>query len=159
MCKAVLIMEEIRPRNKFYLNLRYDLREACPVLYYSNKGGIPSDTIAKMHAESLHRRPIDILKGLEDENQAFKLAKEVAEEFGCPNHTHTVKNIIKNLYDCFIQRDCTYLSLNPLVETDAQTLTTLGCKMEIDDAAIFRQPEIGMMMDWAQLLPTERIAK
>ena len=150
MCKAVLIMEEIRPRNKFYLNLRYDLKDACPVLYYSNKGGIPSaEAIEKMHADSLHKRPIDILKGFKDENFAFKLAQEVAEEFGCPNHTLIIRKIIKNMYDCFIQRDCTCLSLNPLVETDAQTLTTLGCKMEIDDAAIFRQPELGMMMDWA----------
>jgi len=50
------------------------------------------------------------------------------------------------------------LSLNPLVETDEGTLTTLGCKVEIDDSAVFRQMELSAMMDWSMLLPTERVA-
>ena len=45
MCKKVLIMEEIRVRNKFFLHLSIDSKEATPVLTYSNKGGIPGEQL------------------------------------------------------------------------------------------------------------------
>jgi len=57
--------------------------------------------------------------------------------------------VIKNLYNCFIERDCLTLALNPLVLTEQKEVTTLGCKVEIDDSAVFRQAELSAMCDYS----------
>ncbi len=67
--------------------------------------------------------------------------------------------MINSLYRCFTERDCLDLTLNPLVLTDSKELTTLGCKVEIDDAAVFRQQELFAMIDYTQMVYQERIAK
>jgi succinyl-CoA synthetase beta subunit len=48
---------------------------------------------------------------------------------------------VKNLYQAFVQSDATLLEINPLILTEEDTLTCGDCKMEIDDAALFRHPE------------------
>jgi len=70
-----------------------------------------------------------------------------------------IKTIVKNLYQCFHERDCLNLTLNPLVLTTDDRLTPLHCSVEIDDDAVFRQQELFAMQDYTQVVYQERLAK
>jgi len=70
-----------------------------------------------------------------------------------------MKTIVKNLYKCFLERDCLNLTLNPLVLTTDNRLTPLHCSVEIDDDAVFRQQELFAMQDYTQVVYQERLAK
>jgi succinyl-CoA synthetase beta subunit len=68
-----------------------------------------------------------------------------------------MSNIVKNLYQCFLERDCLNLTLNPLVLTTDNRLTPLHCSVEIDDSAVFRQQELFAMQDYTQVVYQERV--
>lgn len=97
-----------------------------------------------MFPDLVRRHAIDIAKGIDTE-----VAVKVAEEFGCPSQAVRLKTIIKNLYNCFIERDCLNLTLNPLVLTEFKDLTNLGCRVEIDINAAYRQQELFSMIDYS----------
>lgn len=147
LCRTALIMEEVLFKNKFFLNLSLDRQTSNPVLIYSKQGGHPLDRLLDTFPETVHKHQIDFRQGLDVE-----LAASVAEEFGCPDHQKLIKKLLANLYRCFTERDCLSLTLNPLVINDRNELTTLGCKIELDDSANFRQPELFAKVDYSQYL-------
>ena len=83
----------------------------------------------------------------------------MADQLGVPHKASSLASILEGLYRCFTERDCLDLSLNPVVLTDSCELTTLGCKVEIDDSAVFRQQELFAMLDYSQMTYQERCAK
>jgi succinyl-CoA synthetase beta subunit len=50
--------------------------------------------------------------------------------------------LLKHLYDCYIQRDCELLEINPLVLTKGGHIVAADTKIIIDDNSLFRQAEI-----------------
>jgi len=66
--------------------------------------------------------------------------------------------MLMNMYKAFVERDCLELSINPLVITDDNKLTSMGATVQIDDSANFRQQELAAMIDMGQLTYTERVA-
>jgi succinyl-CoA synthetase beta subunit len=77
------------------------------------------------------------------------LSTKMARVFGCVDQTPALHAIIHNMYKCFIERDLKELLINPLVLTPEGKLLTLGVKVEVDDAASFRQAELFSMVDYS----------
>jgi succinyl-CoA synthetase beta subunit len=155
-CKSVLIMEEVYFSTKHFLSLSFDSKTCNPVLTYSKMGGHPLDRLLTMFPDAVRTLQIDIVKGIDPD--VAEVARLIAEEFECPQQAVRLRTVLKNMYSCFIERDCLTLTLNPFVVTEEKDLTTLGCRIEIDDSAVFRQAELFSMIDYSQMLPSERIA-
>lgn len=149
ICRSVLVMEEVYASEKFFLDLAFDSKTCNPVLTASKMGGHPLDRLLTLYPDAIRRHQIDVTKGID----SAELAVRIAEDFGCPNQTVRLRTILKNFYNCFIERDCLSLTLNPIVLTAENDLTVLGCKLEIDDSAIYRQAELFSMLDYSQMPP------
>jgi succinyl-CoA synthetase beta subunit len=63
--------------------------------------------------------------------------------------------LLRKLYDVFSDQDCTLLEINPLILTDAGIPLVLDVKMEFDDNALFRHPDVVALWDLAEEDPLE----
>jgi succinyl-CoA synthetase beta subunit len=63
------------------------------------------------------------------------------------------------LLDCFIEKDCDLIEINPLVLTNDGQILAADSKVTIDDNSLFRQPDLRAEEDTSQLNYKERIAK
>ena len=55
--------------------------------------------------------------------------------------------LIKNLYECFLQRDCTEIFINPLVLTPHKKFVAANAIIRIDDDSLYRQQELSTAID------------
>lgn len=65
---------------------------------------------------------------------------------------------LKKMYDMFMQRDCEFVEIDPLVVTFEGSLVAANSVIEIDDNALFRQAELKAIADKSQMKVQERIA-
>lgn len=66
--------------------------------------------------------------------------------------------MIKNLYECFIQRDALEIVLNPLVLTPQHKFIAANTMIRLDSDAMYRQQELSTLIDHSQMSVNERIA-
>ena len=66
--------------------------------------------------------------------------------------------LLKNLYECFIQRDALSITINPLIVTKENRFVASNTKVDIDPDALYRQAELRLLYDATQMHPMERIS-
>lgn len=66
--------------------------------------------------------------------------------------------LIKNCFECFIQRDCSQILLNPVIFTKDRQFRAANPIIEIDDNSLYRQAEMYILDDSAQVENLQRIA-
>lgn len=69
------------------------------------------------------------------------ISQALADHLAAPEVAFALADMIERLYDCLLGSDATLLEINPLVITADSQLIAADCKMELDDAAVFRHPE------------------
>ena len=141
---------------ELYLGMAVDRALQCPVLMASTEGGVEIETVAQKTPEKIHREPIDVGLGLAD-FQARKVCKPSGSTASRPRRaTMFLKKFVK----LFIDTDASLAEINPLIVTDEGDVLALDCKLNFDDNAMFRHPEIVAMLDQAEEDPAElRAAK
>jgi len=72
-----------------------------------------------------------------------------------PQHLLTFSSLLKNLYRLFVEKDLILLKINPLAITPSGEFVCIDAKCSVDDAALFRQPEVRNMRDITQESPRE----
>lgn len=112
LCQSVLVMENLEIEREFCLLISYDYESMSPVIVYSTKGGLSYDRIKKEYPETLKRIPVDVEKKLDIET-----LHKVARDLGIPGQISNLVFLIKNLLECFLQRDAHLVAVNPLVLT------------------------------------------
>ena len=105
-------MEELDVEKEIYLNISLDEKKDIPVVTYSKHGGQSVKRIEALHPDSLHKLHIDPSKAL-DINELL----EIGEKLGISRRAHTLSFLVKNLFECFEQRDCENITINPLIYT------------------------------------------
>jgi succinyl-CoA synthetase beta subunit len=65
-----------------------------------------------------------------------------SEHLGLEDHKSQLVFMFKHMYDCFTDKDCELIELNPLALTTEGTLMAADSKVIIDDNALFRQGEL-----------------
>lgn len=108
-----------------------------PCFTYSKHGGLSFEKILKEYPESLKKVYIDTEKGVK-----FNEFKNIADDLGCRHKASTLSFILRNMYECFRQRDLQEVTLNPLALTMKDEIKAIGCRIEVDDSAVFRQQEL-----------------
>jgi succinyl-CoA synthetase beta subunit len=156
LVNKVLVAQDVyyegpNPVKEFYLSILMDRSSCMNVVMYSTEGGmniedVAHDTPEKIFKEYIH--PGGKLQGFQARKIAFNLGLS-GESF---------KNCVKfvtNLYNAYTELDCGMLEINPLFKTSDDKIIAVDCKMNIDDNAIMRHPELAALRDITEEDPTE----
>ena len=138
-------------RKEFYLSILLDRAKGQNVIMYSTEGGMNIEDVAHNTPEKIFREwvyPGGGLQGFQARKIAFNLGVE-GEAF---------KNMVKfvtNLYNAYVGLDCSMLEINPLFKAADNKIIAVDCKMNIDDNALMRHPEVASLRDVSEEDPTE----
>ncbi|WP_152050686.1 ADP-forming succinate--CoA ligase subunit beta [Tautonia marina] len=131
---------------ELYLGLAVDRAVQAPVLMASTEGGVEIEEVAQKTPEKIHRETIDVGLGLAD-FQARKLVKALQLEGPAAKNG---QKFFKNFVQFFLDSDCSLAEINPLIVTDAGEVLALDCKLNFDDNALYRHPDIAALIDPAE---------
>jgi succinyl-CoA synthetase beta subunit len=136
---------------ELYLGMAVDRGLQCPVLMASTEGGVEIETIAHKSPEKILRVPVDVGIGLAD----FQ-ARKICKALGLAGDTAKKgATFFKNFVKLFLDTDASLAEINPLIVTAAGEVLALDCKLNFDDNALFRHPDIAALLDEAEEDPAE----
>ena len=142
---AVAIDREI------YLGFVLDRSSQRVMVVASREGGMEIEEISEERPDSIVRSTIDPAVGLLD----FQ-SREIAFALGLePNLIQQMVRTLKSCYRAFTDLDATMVEINPLVITSDKRILALDAKMNFDDNALFRHPQISELRDKSQEDPRE----
>ena len=136
---------------EFYLSILLDRSKGMNVVMYSTEGGMDIEEVAHNTPEKIFKEWIHPGGGL----QGFQ-ARKIAFNLGLSGDAF--KNCVKfvtNLYNAYVNLDCGMLEINPLFKTSDEKIIAVDCKMNIDDNALMRHPDLLAMRDVSEENPTE----
>src|SRR5438270_299568 len=147
-----LLIEEILPIEKeLYLGIVIDRTEARPVFMASAAGGMEIEQVAAENPGAILKEYIDPGLGLE----AFQ-ARKLAFALGLkPQQIHPAVQFMTSLFKAFAETDCSLMEINPFVTCTDGRLFALDAKINLDDNALFRHPDIRELRDITEEDPLE----
>ncbi len=143
MVRRILVTEVAAIERELYAGIVLDRNRSELVFMVSSEGGVEIEKVAAATPEKIIRETIDRAVGFRP-FQARRMAMALGLEG--PLQREAGK-LFTNLYKTFMEEDCTLVEINPLVVTPAQELLALDGKINIDDNALFRHPDILAMRD------------
>lgn len=149
--KKVMVAKSINITRETYVCIVMDRDNNGPVLIASPAGGMDIETVAAETPEKILKLPIDITKGLSNE-QCQQIAKFL--EFNETLQTKAATEILK-LWKLFLKLDAIQIEINPLAETDNDQVISVDAKLDFDDNARFRHQNIFDMEDLSEYDPKE----
>ncbi len=149
--RRLLIEEGADIRKELYVALVVDRGIQRAVLMASSEGGMDIEEVAAKTPEKIHKVAVDPFAGLNDED-----AEDVARKIGVPAALiPQARDLFKGLYKCFDEKDCSLVEVNPLIVTGDNRVVALDAKLNFDDNALFRHPEIVQLRDLDEEDPAE----
>src|SRR5690348_9168351 len=149
--RRLLIEEGADIRKELYAALVVDRVLQRVVLMASSEGGMDIEEVAAKTPEKIHKVAIDPMKGLENAQ-----ADDIAKKIGVPAElVPEARELFKSLYKCFDECDCSLVEVNPLIVTGDGRVVALDAKLNFDDNALFRHPDIVAMRDLDEEDPAE----
>jgi len=149
--QRVLIEEGLNIQREFYLGIVIDRSQQKLVFMASREGGVEIEAVARTSPDLILKETIQPGIGW----QSFQ-ARKIA--FGLGLNAKTVgkaSRLMSALYRAFEETDASMVEVNPLVLTEEGELYALDAKMNFDDNALDRHPEIVEMRDLSEEDPTE----
>lgn len=135
---------------ELYAAVLNDVQARAPMLLFSTAGGMDIEEIAAREPQSIVRIPVDIARGVERERVGAAL-----QGAGLGADLDSVAELLVRLYGLYLQCDAELLEINPLVRVQGGGLLALDCKLTVDDASLFRQPELAGKGAREKLTPLE----
>jgi succinyl-CoA synthetase beta subunit len=149
--QRVLIEEGLGIARELYLGLVIDRATGRAVFMASTEGGVEIEEVAANHPEKILREPVDPAVGFQS-FQARKLAFGLGLTGGLVNEG---AQFLTSLYRAFEATDASLAEINPLIVTADDHLLALDAKMNFDDNALFRHPDIKALRDINEEDPLE----
>jgi succinyl-CoA synthetase beta subunit len=146
----ILIEEGCEIDHEYYVGIVLDRTQGKLVMMASSEGGVEIEKVAEEHPDKIIKAVIDPATGFTGA-AARKLA------FGIGLKGESLDKAIKffeGLYKLYVEKDCSIAEINPLVRTKSGDMIALDAKLNFDDNALFRHPEIEALRD-----PTEESAQ
>jgi len=147
-----LLVEEATPiARELYVSLVLDRSAAMPAIVASAAGGMDIEEVARTAPEKIRTEKVDPVLGLRGYQirslcQTLGLAGDTAKE---------AHELFMNLFQLFMEMDLRLLEINPLVVTGEGKLLALDAKLDFDDTALYRHPEIVELRDLDEEDPLE----
>jgi succinyl-CoA synthetase beta subunit len=147
-----LLVEETLPIEKeLYLGIVIDRDEARPVFMASSAGGIEIEQVAAENPDAILKEYVAPGMGLE----AFQ-ARKLAFQLGLkPAQINQAVQLMTGLYKAFLETDSSLMEINPFITCSDGRLFALDAKMNFDDSALFRHPELKDLRDVTEEDPLE----
>ena len=147
-----LLIEETLPIEKeLYLGILLDRAEAKPVFMASAAGGMEIEQVAAENPDAILKQDIDPGMGLEP-FQARKIAFSLGLK---PQQINPAVQFLTGLYRAFLDTDASLVEINPFITCIDGRLFALDAKLNFDDNALFRHPEIRELRDISEEDPLE----
>ncbi|MFH0821483.1 MAG: ADP-forming succinate--CoA ligase subunit beta [Pseudomonadota bacterium] len=152
---SALLVEEVLPVDQeIYLGVILDRNTGRVTVMASPAGGMEIETLAREQPEKIFTVAVHPWRGLAA-HQARALAYRITGDRGIGDQ---ITKCITCLYQLFIEKDCTLAEINPLVISGTKVLA-LDAKVNLDDNALFRHPEMEKLRDRSQEDAMELSAK
>ena len=156
LVNKILVAQDVyydgtEPVKEFYLSILLDRSKGKNVIMYSTEGGVNIEDVAHNTPEKIFKEwvhPGDGLAGFQARKIAFNLGLS-------GNSFKSCVKFVTNLYNAYLGLDCSMLEINPMFKTSDSKLIAVDCKMNIDDNALMRHPDIASLRDISEEDPTE----
>jgi len=138
-------------RKEFYLSILLDRSKGQNVIMYSTEGGMNIEDVAHDTPEKIFREWVHPGGGL----LPFQ-ARKIAFNLGLSGDAF--KNMVKfvtQLYTAYVGLDCSMLEINPLFKAADDKIIAVDCKMNLDENALGRHPDLAALRDLTEEDPTE----
>ncbi len=149
--ERVLVEQGLSIKRELYLGLVLDRASERPVLMVSPDGGVEIEKVAEETPDRIFKEFIHPGIGL-SAYQTRKLAFALGLQG--PQIAQAAK-LMSAIYDAFVKTDASLVEINPLIVTAEGSLLALDAKMNFDDNALYRHPDIKEMRDLAEEDPLE----
>ncbi len=136
--KKILIEQKIAIAKEYYIGITIDRIEHRPLLMVSTEGGVEIEEVVRQKPEAIFKFYLEPGEKIEP-----YLGRKIASllGFGTEN-LNSCSRIIFKLIELFFEYDCKLVEINPLVLTQDNRLLALDAKIDLDDDAVFRHPEL-----------------
>ncbi|HEU5251594.1 MAG TPA: ADP-forming succinate--CoA ligase subunit beta [Thermoanaerobaculia bacterium] len=149
--RKVLVEEALEADCELYMAVTLDRERARPTVIASKSGGMEIEEVAARDPKAVVREPIDPALGI----FPFQ-ARRLAFELGLSGDAFKQGvALIQALFRTYVETDASLAEINPLVVTRSGQVLALDAKMNFDDNALFRHPEIRQMRDLGEEDPLE----
>ena len=152
----ILIAQDVyypgpNPVKEFYLSILLDRAKGQNVIMYSTEGGMDIEEVAHNTPEKIFKEWVHPCGGL----QPFQ-ARKIAFNLGLSGEAFkSCVKFVTNLYNAYVGVDCSMLEINPLFKTSDEKIIAVDCKMNLDDNALMRHPDVAALRDITEEDPTE----
>ncbi|PKB78143.1 MAG: succinate--CoA ligase subunit beta [SAR202 cluster bacterium Io17-Chloro-G9] len=142
-----LLVEELADISReLYLAITVDRGRCTPVLLASTSGGMDIEEVAVSNPDAIHAEAIEPVLGLLPYQ-----TRRVADKLDLENRAAGVAGqVMSGLYQLFVQLDCSLVEINPLVVTTGGDLIAVDAKVNLEDDALFRHPDVQELADPSQ---------
>ena len=149
--RRLLIEEGADIAKELYAGMVVDRGTQRVCLMASSEGGMDIEEVAARTPDRIHKVFIDPLTGLKDSE-----ADELARKIGIPDASLVkARPALQGLYRAFDETDASLAEINPLILTGSGDVIALDAKMNFDDNALFRHPDLVAMRDLDEEDPDE----
>ena len=130
-------------KKELYLSCLLDRATSKVAFIVSKMGGMDIESVAKDTPENITTVQIEPSIGVTENDintisKAFELKKDLEGQ---------LSDLIKNMYKFFLEKDASLVEVNPLIITETDKLLCLDAKVNFDDNALYRHPEIEKLRD------------
>ncbi len=151
LVRRLLIEETLPIEKELYLGIVIDRIEARPVFMASAAGGMEIEQVAAGNPDAILKEHVAPGQGLE----AFQ-ARKLAFKLGLkPQQLGEAVKFMTALYRAFLETDSSLMEINPFISCTDGRLFALDAKINFDDNALFRHPDVRELRDITEEDPLE----
>ena len=149
--QRIYIEEALEIKKEFYLACLVDRSTSKIAFISSTEGGMDIETVAKKYPEKIKTTKFEMSNKVSDSDfnkiiEMFEFDKE---------QKNKAKKIIDSIFRLFIEKDASLIEINPLIVTTNKDLYCLDAKINFDENALFKHPDILNLRDINEEDPIE----
>ncbi len=154
--RKLLVADAVEIDSEYYVAVVLDRAKRTPVVMVSREGGVEIEEVAARNPEAIVKQWLHPHLGLLN----YQVARLVSA-LGLTEKQQAAgaAKVIRGLVRIFLDHDCSLAEINPLVRTRDGLVLAIDAKMNFDDSAIFRHPDLQKMHDPSEENPNELRAK
>ncbi len=141
--KRLYLEETCNIEKEFYLSCLVDRSSSKIAFISSAEGGVDIEGVAKNNPEKIITVKLNLSASVHEED-----IKKIIQPFGLPEKSKKQAfHLIQSIYKVLIEKDANLIEINPLILTRDNSLLCLDAKINFDDNALYRHPEIVSLKD------------
>ena len=149
--KRLYVEEPSNIDKEFYLSCLVDRASSKIAFISSDQGGMDIEDVAKNNPDKIVTTKIDFREDISDED-----CEKIIQIFNLKTDQKLLATkVVKSIYKLFIDLDSSMVEINPLILTKESQIICLDAKINFDDNALFKHPEISKLRDLNEEDPTE----